>query len=228
MKPGVLFDMDGVLTDNLPLHLEAWKIFAGIHGLTVRPEDFRDKLFGRSNPDILKFLYQRELPPAEWGPLAWEKEDLYRTRFGGEIRPVPGLIPFLAGLKENGARLAVATSGPPENLNCTVDRLRVRKFFDVLLDESHVRELKPSPEVYLKGAELLGIPPDRCVVIEDSRTGVQAALAAGMKVVGVTTSYPAEELRNTHLVIGDYREMNYEKITSLLNHHPLPIESAIG
>lgn len=220
MNPGVLFDMDGVLTDNLPLHLEAWKVFAGIHGLTVRPEDFREKLFGRSNPDILKFLYRRELSPAEGERLAWEKEELYRTRFGSEIRPVAGLIPFLTGLRENGARLAVATSGPPENLAYTVDRLEVRKFFDVLLDESHVRELKPSPEVYLKGAELLGIPPDRCVVVEDSRTGVQAALAAGMKVVGVTTSYPPEELRNTHLVIGDYREMNYERIVSLLNHRP--------
>lgn len=221
MKPGVLFDMDGVLTDNLPLHLEAWKIFARIHGLTVRPEDFREKLFGRSNPDILKFLYQRELPPAEVERLAWEKEDLYRTRFGGELQPVAGLIPFLAGLKENGARLAVATSGPPENLDCTVDRLGVREFFDVLLDESHVRELKPSPEVYLKGADLLGIPPDRCVVIEDSRTGVQAALAAGMKVVGLTTSYSADELWNTHLVARDFRELDFVKIDSLLNHRPI-------
>jgi HAD superfamily hydrolase (TIGR01509 family) len=221
MNLGVLFDMDGVLTDNLPLHLEAWKIFARIHGLTVRTEDFREKLFGRSNPDILKFLYQRELPPSEGERLAWEKEELYRTRFGGEIRPVAGLIPFLAGLKENGARLAVATSGPPENLDCTVDRLGVRKFFDVLLDESHVRELKPSPEVYLKGADLLGILPDRCVVIEDSRVGVQAALAAGMKVVGLTTSYSAKELKNTHLTVGDFRELDFAKIASLLNHRPI-------
>lgn len=221
MNLGVLFDMDGVLTDNLPLHLEAWKIFAGIHGLTVRPEDFREKLFGRSNPDILKFLYQRELPSEEVERLAWEKEDLYRTRFGGEIRPVAGLVPFLAGLKENGARLAVATSGPPENLDCTVDRLGVRKFFDVLLDESHVRELKPSPEVFLKGADLLGILPDRCVVIEDSRVGVQAALAAGMKVVGLTTSYSADELRNTHLVVRDFQELDFAKINSLVNHRPI-------
>ena len=221
MKLGVLFDMDGVLTDNLPLHLESWKIFARIHGLTVRPEDFREKLFGRSNPDILKFLYQRELPSEEVERLAWEKEDLYRTRFGGEIRPVAGLVPFLAGLKENGARLAVATSGPPENLDCTIDRLGVRKFFDVLLDESHVRELKPSPEVFLKGADLLGILPDRCVVIEDSRVGVQAALAAGMKVVGLTTSYSAKELKNTHLTVGDFRELDFAKINSLVNHRPI-------
>jgi beta-phosphoglucomutase len=87
----------------------------------------------------------------------------------------------------------------------------------VLIDASQVNKGKPDPEIYLKAAQLLNMPPARCIVMEDSTVGVEAGLRAGMKVVGITTTHPAEELAHTHLVIDTFAELTVDKLAALLD-----------
>jgi len=100
---------------------------------------------------------------------------------------VPGLRPFLERFR--GAPMAVATNAEPENVDFVLDRAGLRQYFRVVVDGHQVSHPKPHPEIYLRAAELLGIAPANCIVLEDSHAGVAAARAAGMRVAGLGTTF---------------------------------------
>jgi len=100
---------------------------------------------------------------------------------------VPGLRPFLERYRQ--APLAVATNGEPDNVSFLLDRTGLRHFFRVVVDGSQVERPKPDPEIYLRAAGLLGVAPENAIVFEDSPSGVQAARTAGMRVIGLRTTY---------------------------------------
>jgi beta-phosphoglucomutase-like phosphatase (HAD superfamily) len=100
-----------------------------------------------------------------------------------------------------------------------LDGLAVRKYFSVIVGSAMVERAKPAPDIYLKAAELLNASPSECVVFEDAIAGIEAARAAGMKVVGVASSMSAEALRNTDFVIKDFTEINLSDILRLTNRH---------
>jgi beta-phosphoglucomutase len=210
-----VFDMDGVIVDNRVFHFRAWEEFAREHGLRFEPEYFKNNLFGRVNRDILRGLYKQELDDQQAGLYAVEKEALYRKLYVGHVEPAKGLIRFLRELKAEGITTAVATSAPRVNLDFVLDKAGLRPYFDALVDISAVRRGKPAPDLYLKAAEELRRKPGECVAFEDSYPGVESALAAGMRVVGVTTTHTPEELGHVHLVIGNFCEVTVERLRSL-------------
>ncbi len=210
-----VFDMDGVIVDNRVFHFRAWEEFAREHGLRFEPEYFKNNLFGRVNRDILRGLYKQELDDQQAGLYAVEKEALYRKLYVGHVEPAKGLIRFLKELKAEGITTAVATSAPRVNLDFVLDKAGLRPYFDALVDISAVRRGKPAPDLYLKAAEELRRKPGECVAFEDSYPGVESALAAGMRVVGVTTTHTPEELGHVHLVIGNFCEVTVERLRSL-------------
>jgi len=146
---------------------------------------------------------------------AREKEALYRKLYKGHVQPAAGLVRFLKALRTAGVTLAVATSAPRVNLDFVLDEAGLRPCFDALVDISAVERGKPAPDLYLKAAEELRRPPEDCVAFEDSYPGVESALAAGMRVVGVTTTHTAAELAHAHMVIGDFRGVTIESLRSL-------------
>jgi len=212
----VIFDMDGVLVDNRAMHTEAWRRMAAKLGLPFEERRFTAELFGRTNPAILRGLYGYDPPAADQGRLAEEKEALYREIHRGRVVPTAGLEAFLEALRADGATLAVATSAPRANLDFFMGETGLRRHFQVLVDVDQVKNGKPDPEIYLRAARALRRPPRRCVAVEDSLPGVASALAAGMKVVAVTTTHLASELAAAHLAVADFRGLTPSAVRVLL------------
>jgi beta-phosphoglucomutase len=213
---GAVFDMDGVIVDNRKYHVLAWKAFAREHGVPFDIRHFKDHLFGRVNREIFMGLYGHALPEAEVIAWAEEKEALYRSIYKGHVEPARGLVAFLDALDARGVPSAVATAAPRENLDFALDEAGLRPYFRALVDVGQVRRGKPAPDLYLKAAELLGVRAARCVAFEDSYPGLESALAAGMKVVGLTTTHTRRELGRAHLVVGDFEGLAVDRVESLL------------
>ena len=211
----VIFDMDGVLVENSEIHNEAWRLTCEKHGKTKTVEEIKE-LFGGTNKVFIENLLGIT-DEKQAIKIAEEKETLYRNMVVKELKAPKGLLEFLFDLKKNSVKLAVATSAPRINLDFILDKLEIRSFFDVLVDESLVTHGKPNPEVYIQASQKLGISPKNCVVIEDAIYGVQAGLAAGMSVIGITTTFKKEQLGIANMVIDNFFELNYSKINSLLS-----------
>jgi len=199
-----IFDMDGVLVDNLEFHVTAWLEFCADKNIPLNREEFFQNLNGKNAQDTMNYFFKREVEPELAHALNEEKEVIYRSIYLPHIKPANGLVELLESLKAKGVKLAVGTSAPPANVDFTLDNAGIRHYFDEIVDASMVKNGKPAPDIYLKAAEKLGVPIEHCVVAEDAMQGIQAGLSAGMKVIGITTSHTAEELAHTHLQAPDF------------------------
>ena len=203
----VLFDMDGVVVDNLPYHVDAWLLFCERKNIPLTREVFYRELNGLNSKDTFEWFYQREMSRAEVEVLEEEKELIYREFYRDHIKPAPGLLEFLKRLRAQGIKTALATSAGPGNIDFIVDGLGIREQFDAIIGGAEVQKGKPDPEIYLKAADLVGINPSSCWVIEDSLQGIAAGQAAGMRVVGISTSHTAAELAHTDVVRPDFVDL---------------------
>ncbi|WP_394993325.1 HAD family hydrolase [Emticicia sp.] len=211
----VVFDMDGVICDTNPYHSLAWKAFLDKFGIGSSEEEFIAHMYGKSNSYILKHFFKREIVGEEFAQMEFEKEALFREIYEANVKPIAGLIEFIEDLKANGVKTGIATSAPYLNMELILSKLPLRDKMQSLLASEDVSTHKPSPEVYLKSASNLDITPNRCVVFEDSFSGITAGKVAGAKVVGVLSTYKIEELPVCDAYITDYQELSYQKIKDL-------------
>jgi HAD superfamily hydrolase (TIGR01509 family) len=214
MNYAFIFDMDGVIVDSNPYHKIALKQFCEQHGHHLTEEELRNKIYGRTNKEWIMNLFG-ELAPEVVAKYSQEKEALYRQLFEKDIRPVKGLIRFLEALDVDQIPRAIGTSAPRSNVDFTLSRTGTTRFFTTILDESYVSHGKPNPEIYLKVAQALNLPPEQCIVIEDSLSGVTAGKRAGAKVIGITTTHTEKELA-TDLIINDFEGLKPKKIIQAL------------
>lgn len=214
MEHAFIFDMDGVLIDSNPTHKIALKQFCKKHGHELTEEELREKIYGRTNRDWLMNLFEN-LSEETIRRYAEEKEALFRELYD-DIKPLDGLIRFLQKLDESSIPRAIATSAPRANVDFTLGRTNMDSYFSTILDDSFVTKGKPDPEIYLKSAAALGFEPAKCVVFEDSLSGVKAGKLAGCKVVGVTTTHSREELHETDYNIDNFENINPEFLLSRL------------
>ncbi len=215
-----LFDMDGVLVPNAPYHLQAWYQFAANHGVVLTEAGYMAHMNGHVAKDSLEFLFERPLSADELATYTEEKEAVYRDLYRTVLATTRGLIPFLDELKAHGVRLAVGTSAPVSNIGFTLDGLGIRSYFDVVVDASMIQRGKPDPEIYLKAAEWVSVPPNRCLVFEDAVAGIEAGIRAGMKVVALATTHTSDELAHTgaNLIINDFTQIQLNPdLLALLN-----------
>jgi len=212
---GVIFDMDGVLVESYRPHFESWRTVAREYGHHMTEAQFAGQ-FGRTSREIIHDIWGRSVSDEQILQFDRRKEAIYRDLIRNNIPAVPGLQDLLKQLKDDGAEIAVGSSGPIENVDLVLDGLNIRSFFSAVVSARDVKIGKPDPEVFLLGAQKLGLPPNRCVVVEDAPAGIQAAHSGGMKVVALTTSYPAERISDADLVCRDLRDLNPEKIEILL------------
>ena len=203
----VLFDMDGVVVDNLPYHVDAWLLFCERKGIPLTREIFYRELNGMNSKDTFEWFYKREMSRAEVEVLEDEKELIYRDFYRDHINPAPGLLEFLKTLRAHGIKTALATSAGPGNIDFILDGLGIRDQFDAVIGGAEVRKGKPDPEIYLKAADLVGVEPGLCWVIEDSLQGIAAGQSAGMRVVGISTSHTPAELAHTDVVRPDFANL---------------------
>lgn len=187
----VVFDLDGTLTDNMGLHAEAFVTFVERHGLPPFDGAMRVRLDGKRNRDIFPILFGHALPEADLNAYADEKEALYRDLSRGRLQPLAGLSTFLDLLEQRRLPVAIATSAPALNVIHSLDELGLARRFACVVRADEVPQGKPHPDVFLEAARRLGATPGACWAFEDAPMGVQAARAAGMVCVGITTSFAA-------------------------------------
>ena len=203
----VLFDMDGVVIDNLPYHVDAWLLYCERHGIHLTREIFYKDLNGLNSKDTFEWLLKREITREEIIEMEEEKEEIYRGFYKPFLSPAPGLMDFLALLKANGIKTALGTSAGPGNIDFILDGLGIRAEFDAVIGGAEVTKGKPDPEIYVRAAGLVHVSPEDFWVIEDSLQGIEAGLFAGMKVVGMTTSHSPDELSHTHITSPDFVDL---------------------
>jgi beta-phosphoglucomutase len=218
----VLFDMDGVLVLSNPAHQAAWATFAQERlGLTITKEMFYQSISGRKNEEALEALFPGRFTTEELARLGEEKEQYYRDQYGPTLAPVPGVIELIAQLWQQGnqqVRLAVATSAIIQNVRLVLERFQISYAFPTIVTATEVTKAKPDPTVYLLAAERCGIPPERCVVLEDAVAGVQAAKRAKMRCLAVSTSHSADELSaaGADVVYPDFTTVTVQTLRNLL------------
>ena len=207
--------MDGTLVDNTPYHYKSWQAFYKKHNLgDISIETYKKEISGVPIIETMRSLF----PDADEETLKQyreEKEVVYRELYAPFLAPINGLENFLTELKDAGIKMAMASSATMVDINFILNKIPIRDDFEAIIDGSRVSKGKPNPQIFLKAAADLNAKPEDCVVFEDSLAGIQAANAAGMKVVAITTGHPAADLHPVNLVIDDYAGLTVQKLAAL-------------
>jgi beta-phosphoglucomutase len=198
-QDAVIWDMDGVLVDTNEFHFQAWseiyRRFSDNQELLTRTQF--ESVFGMLNEETVIRLFGKEQATPDFIEMvSAEKEALFRKNIRGRIKPLPGVRAWLSFFQNNGQIQAVASSAPKLNIQAVLDELQIWPYFDAVLsgEASPLLASKPAPDIFLEVARQLKVLPARCLVIEDSVVGVQAAKAAGMACLAVTTTHHARDL----------------------------------
>lgn len=203
---GVIFDMDGVVVDNHRYHFAAWMMFAERHNFKLNEEIYRDTYNGKTNADLFRMIFG-DISDSRIREYTEEKEGLYQSLYRENMRPHTGLVEFLDYLQAHKIKISLGTSAPTENVDFTLDTLKLRAYFPVIIDGPQVDRGKPDPQVYQLCCYRMGLEPQNCVVFEDSLAGLESGLQAGCRVVGVATSHKPYELEGkTNKIIFDFTE----------------------
>ncbi|MDI6401231.1 HAD family phosphatase [Balneolaceae bacterium ANBcel3] len=213
---GVLFDMDGVLVDSNPTHKRMILDFCNAHGTSITEEFLQQHIYGRTNKEWIPIVFP-DASEEEVLALSDEKEQLFREQFSPRDNMVPGLPDFLKDLSLNHIPLVLATSAPAENADYILKTLDIRHYFNHVLTMADVSRGKPDPDIYLKSADRIGFPPEKCIVIEDSIAGVASGVGAGCTVIGITTTHSPSELSGCSLIEPDFRNMDYQILSRMIH-----------
>ncbi|MDP6544085.1 MAG: HAD family phosphatase [Phycisphaerae bacterium] len=214
--PAVIFDMDGVLVDSYQAHFESWRQTARTRGLGMTEQQFAE-YFGRTTREIISTLWGETVSGDGVGQWEDHKELAYRDILDADFPEMHGAHELLSALQAAGFKLAIGSSGPPENVELVLQHLG-SDLFSAAVTGVDVTHGKPHPEVFLKAAAKLQVAPINCAVVEDAPAGLQAARRAGMTAVAITGTAPREELaREAHMVVDSLDELSPGIITSLIS-----------
>ncbi|MEO6633472.1 MAG: beta-phosphoglucomutase [Mucilaginibacter sp.] len=209
-----IFDLDGVIVDTAVYHYKAWKRLADRLGLKFTEHD-NELLKGVSRVRSLEIILELNgvtKTVAEQTELATQKNNWYVDMIN-QMTPaeiLPGAKEFLEACRAAGIKTALGSAS--KNSSTILAKINMAHLFDAIVDGNHVSKAKPDPEVFLKGAEALGVSPAECVVFEDAIAGVEAAINGGMKVVGI--GEPAV-LNKANIVVSGLDKMSLEKLEEL-------------
>lgn len=193
---GVIFDMDGVLTDSEPFINEAAiRMFAEVHRITVQPDDFlpfvgagEDRYIGGVAE---KYGVKLSMPADKT-----RTYEIYLDIIKGRLEPLPGAVDFISNARKRGLKLALATSADTVKMNGNLAQIGIPpSSFDAIVTGNDVQRKKPDPQVFLLAAQRLALDPRRCLVVEDAPNGIKAGKAAGSLCLGITSSFPEDQLK---------------------------------
>ncbi len=213
---GVIFDLDGVIVDSSMFHFGAWQRWARKIGIIEEIDEawFREH-HGKRNDAIITATLG-PLPETELEAHAVRKEEYYRKLARGKLEPLPGVAKFVEALRRNEWLLAIGTSTPRENLEMVLAEMPFGGAFAATVCGPEVEHGKPAPDIFLRAAELLELPPERCVVVEDAPSGVAAAHAGGFACLAVATTRPRELLGEANLLLDSLEEATPEVVEKML------------
>ena len=199
----MIFDLDGVLIHSMPMHTIAWEHY--LDNLGVQIENLEARMHGKRNSELVRDFLGDTVSEEDAFQHGLAKERLFRELLLKEDLnryQVPGVIDFLERYKN--IPKAIGSNAEPENINFVLDRFNLRPYFQAVVSGLEVKRPKPFPDIYLKAAQHLQTDPENCIVFEDSPTGAEAGIAAGMRVVGVETT--PTQFTSVELRIKDFRD----------------------
>ena len=195
----MIFDLDGVIIDSEPLHKRAWKAVFEEKGIFLKDEEMAESIGTTDHSLLKKIIRENDLEP-DFRKWYEKKRERYRTLLRNNLKVFPGATSLIKKLSRKYS-LALASSAWLENIRFVLNRLELIKYFKVIIGRDDVENHKPNPDIYLLTAERLGLPCDKCVVIEDSLVGIRAAKKAGMKCIAVSHSFSPQRLKEADLVV---------------------------
>lgn len=210
MIQAVIFDMDGLMIDSEPIHLQAFNTVFKEFGLEF-PEEENTKYVGMPDIDEAKDMVDKYPLPITAEELVKRKQTVFRRLFSQAIIPQLGLMDLLEKLQDRKYKIGIASSSALEEIEFVVNGLKINKHIDVYCSAEQVQKGKPAPDVYLLAAQKLAVQPQNCLVLEDAPNGVRAGKAAGMQVFAIPSQYTKE---------GDFTEAD-KALESLTEVFPL-------
>lgn len=216
----VLFDLDGVITDTAEYHYLAWKELANELGIEI-DRTFNEQLKGVSRIDSLEKILEygnraQDFTKEEKEALATKKNEHYKKMIANITSDdlLPGVKEFLEEVKQANLKTGIASAS--KNAFSVIEYLQVGDYFDTIVDAAKVEKGKPDPEVFLKGADQLGVEYSACIGIEDAAAGVKAIKSAGMFAVGIGSE---TELEEADLILSSTEELSLQKILQAYEKH---------
>jgi HAD superfamily hydrolase (TIGR01509 family) len=216
MEKFVIFDMDGVLVDSEPIHMELERLL--FKQLNIQVSTTLHHTFVGMAPKRVWETLIREFSLSHTVDELFqlEKEVKHAELQARQIQHIPAVNTLLATLKENGYRLSVASSSPHLIIDLILEKLGFRHYFDFVVSSEDVRDGKPSPDIFLEVAKRYQVSPGKFIVIEDSSNGVKAAKAAGMKCIGYKSANSGnQDLSLADLVTEDFSKLSLENFEKL-------------
>ena len=215
---GIIFDFNGTMFFDTEKNEAAWQKFAESHcGRRITDSEFRERAHGRTNQALLEYLFGRSFSAAEAYELSEKKEVIYREmclQDAAGFHLAPGLPELLDDLKQRAVLRTIATAAQKGNLDFYIRHFHLERWFDSgrIIYDNGTFPGKPAPDIYLLAAQQLGLPMERCIVVEDALSGIQAAKAAGAgKIVAVGPEAARESLLRIEAVsavISDFTEFD--------------------
>lgn len=220
LPAAVIFDMDGVLVDSNPYHLQTWGELLTEHGIPFDDGALLKYVVGMHEDITFHHFFGLELSTEDKQRLSDELEARLRKAFGPDAEPLPGLRGFVLECQASEIPMAVASSAVRAKVEFVMERLKLHPYMRALVTGDEVSHPKPDPEIYLKTVERLGLAPSSCVAFEDSFVGVDAAKRAGLKCVAIASTFPPEDLRQkTHadLILPGFEGLSLNHLRQLFS-----------
>jgi len=212
MIKGIIFDMDGVLTDNKEQDFTAWKRVFADFGLDLNMDGYKS-FTGMKGEEIVKKYIKLDADDKEATSLTRRKEEYFIEEIKKtKIEPMKGVVRLLNDLKKNNIKMGIGTAAMEFKAYAILEELGIKDFFEVLVSAEKVKKGKPDPETYLKVAEYLKLKPEECIVIEDAPNGIEAAKNGGIKCIAITSTHKESELQLADKIIDSFDELKLSEL----------------
>src|SRR3989344_3365482 len=210
----VIFDLDGVLADTLPLHWQSYTKAFAPYG--VKPElDYYARMMCIPTEKTVARFAERYNVRADTASIAARKHQLFHALLKN-VKPVKGAVELVKALKKHGFRLAVTSNAPREEVSAMLAKFGIEAYFDSIVTLDDVKNPKPSPEMFRKVCHELGIKPGHALVIEDGMYGIQGAKQCGMHSIGLRTKFNKyQDFSAASMEIKSLGQLDVEKIKAL-------------
>ena len=226
MLRAVIFDFDGVITDSEILHFRTFNKVLKQFKFQITLQDYYKNYLGLSDLDLFSLFSEKgyiNIGTKSIKNLTGEKNELFEQLAKTEGKIIEGVRDFLEILSQNDIPIAICSGALLPEIELILDDAKLRHYFKVIVSAEHVKKGKPSPEGFLLAIKRLNssigdnILTKECIVIEDSRWGLEAAIAAKMHTIAVTNSYEAKELSMAEKIVSNLKDLTIDDLKQLCN-----------
>jgi beta-phosphoglucomutase len=216
MLAAILFDLDGTIVNTDPIHYQAWQKMLLRYDIEMDDKFYKSRISGRINPEIVKDILPH-LSVAESEQLAEEKEVLFRE-LASHLQPMSGLTQLLAWTETHQLKRALVTNAPRLNAEFMLKVLGINQAFHTIVLADDCQAGKPDPEPYQVALQNLGITAQQAIALEDSPSGIRAAVGAGISTIGITSTHEPQVLQQfgTLMAIPDFTDLQLWKLLNSL------------